>query len=273
MSSSTLDCAQIRRHFSAHADEYDRYAKVQKNVADQLVCMAAAEPIHGAVLDVGTGTGAVGARLLQSHPDLFLTVSDLAHDMTLAACNNLPGSVAVDADAHRLPFQANSFGLVVSASVYQWVEDLDAAFWENYRILKPGGRLAFALFSSGTLTELETVFRHSLQSSGSERSFHFQSFPDEEMVRAALQGAGFGQIEAEVRHEIEYHDSFRDLLVGLKKIGAQNASVNRPTGLFPRTVLSEMERMYHQQYSTQQGLRATYSVLYGVGQKPWSNLS
>lgn len=262
-----LDNGQIRRNFSNHANEYDRYAQVQKKVAEKLVTMATADPISGVALDIGTGTGAVGTRLLERFPDISLTVSDLAHEMTLSAHLNLAGSFAVDADARRLPFRSDTFGLVLSSSVYQWVEDLKAAFDETCRILQPGGRFALALFSTGTLHELEDVFRRSLQQNGSQRPFHFQSFPEEDAVCQALDEAGFSQIESMVKTEEEYHDSFRDLLVGLKKIGAQNASINKSTGLFPRRVLLEMEQLYRHHYRSEKGVRATYNVLYVICQK------
>lgn len=267
VSAKTLDQAQIRRHFSAHADDYDRYAQVQKKVAAQLVALATVRPISGATLDIGSGTGAVGSAFRKKCPESPLTVSDLSHEMTLASRSRLAGSLAVDADAHNLPFRSEAFGLVLSASVYQWVEDLNGAFQESYRILQPGGRFAFALFSAGTLSELETVFRRALQQNGSTHPFHFQSFPEEKSVREALRHAGFCNIECLVRSEAEYHDSFRDLLVGLKRIGAQNATKDRSTGLFPRKVLVEMERLYRHCYNSEQGLCATYSVLYGIGQK------
>lgn len=268
MSATSLDRSQIRQHFSSHADDYDRYAVVQKKVAAELVELAVAVPVFGSALDIGSGTGAVGACLRDSCPEITLTVSDLAHGMTAAARSNLPGVFAIDADARRLPFRAGVFDLVLSASVYQWVEDLNAAFQECYRILKPGGRFAFALFSDGTLSELEDVFRRASLQCGSERSYqYFQSFPKEGIVREALTGAGFCQVKCVVRREAEHHDCFRDLLVGLKKIGAQNAATNKPSGLFPRRVLVEMDRLYRQHYHSGKGLCATYNVLYGVGQK------
>ena len=268
MSATSLDRSQIRRHFSSHADDYDRYARVQKKVASELVELAVPGTFSGSVLDIGTGTGAVGARLLEICPDAVLTVSDLAHGMTLAAKSNLPEVRAIDADARQLPFCGQSFDLVLSASVYQWVENLKSAFQECYRILEPGGRFAFALFSDGTLRELEDVFRQALVQCGSDRPYqYFQEFPEENVVREAMVTAGFCQIECVVRNEAEYHDRFRDLLVGLKKIGAQNAAVNRPSGLFPRQVLLEMDRLYQNHYYTEKGLCATYNVLYGVGEK------
>lgn len=267
MNSKHLDSSQIRRHFSAHADDYDRYARVQKLVATRLVELALDGASPEAALDIGTGTGAVAARLRERSPASQLTVSDLAHEMTATAALKLPGSFAVDADAHLLPFKEGTFDLVVSASVYQWVEDLESAFLESYRILKPGGRFAFALFADGTLNELEDVYRRALQKHSPGRPMHFQTFPHDGTVCQALGNAGFCDIESELRHETESHDSFRDLLVGLKKIGAQNASTNRPTGLFPRRVLVEMDRLYRHHYASDDGVYATYSILYGVGRK------
>lgn len=263
-----LNGSQIRQHFSSHADDYDRYAIVQKKVASELVSKTVDLTVVNSALDIGTGTGAVGSCLLERYPDASLTVCDLAHGMTATARANLPGVFAVDADARYLPFCSKSFDLVLSASVYQWVDDLNAAFQDCYRILRPGGRFAFALFSDGTLCELEDVFQRALQQCGSERSAqYFQSFPNRSVVLAAMKDAGFERIDCEIRREAEYHASFRDLLIGLKKIGAQNAAANRPAGLFPRRVMLEMDRLYRHHYFSEQGACATYNVLYGVGYK------
>lgn len=43
------------------------------------------------------------------------------------------------ADAARLPFEADSFDLVVSTNAFEHIEDLDGAVGEVARVLKPGG--------------------------------------------------------------------------------------------------------------------------------------
>ena len=80
----------------------------------------------------------------------------------------------------------------------------------------------------------------------------------------AMLRAGFVEGRCHVEVEKEYHTDFRSLLVGLKRIGAQNASRSRPRGLFPRRVMHEMNRLYLDAFRTDEGLSASYGVLYGV---------
>ena len=79
--------------------------------------------------------------------------------------------------------------------------------------------------------------------------------------------ADFAESCCHVEIEREYHASFRDLMTGLKRIGAQNTSRERPTGLFPRQVMQEMKQLYNAEYLTENGVQASYGVLYGVASK------
>ncbi len=82
-----------------------------------------------------------------------------------------------------------------------------------------------------------------------------------------MRTAGFSGGRFQVAVEREFHGSFRDLLTGLKRIGAQNAAHNRPKGLFPRRVMQEMNRIYMDEFRTEEGLPASYGVLYGLAFK------
>jgi len=262
-----IDVAQVRRHFAGHSDEYDLYAVVQKRVVTRLIeglPMVFSAP----VLDLGTGTGEVADHFLQIHPQSRVIVSDLAHDMTRAASSRIADCLAVDADAQSLPFKNASLGLILSASMYQWVGDLPAAFAECYRVLQPGGAFLFAMFGDGTLAELRNVFQDALTHCASQRVSHFQSFPEPGEVTAALSVSCFAQIDCRVEIEQEMHADFRQLLQGLKRIGAQNATRERPSGLFPRRVMMKMEELYSTRHQTAEGLKASYRVIYGMGIKP-----
>jgi len=259
-----IDKAQMQSHFGDHAGEYDLYAQVQKRVARRLLELTLRHPVAGPVLDVGTGTGEVARRLLKSRPGETVVVSDLAHDMTRTAGVNLAGVLAADGDAQSLPFRDHSFGMVLSSSVFQWIEDLPATFAECRRVLKPGGLLSFALFCDGTLVELRETFRQALFACQSDWPFHFQSFPGLGEVEDSMLRAGFVDGHCHVEVEREYHADFRSLLVGLKRIGAQNASRTRPRGFFPRRVMLEMNRLYQDAYRSDEGLSASYGVLYGL---------
>ncbi len=262
-----LDLERVRRNFSCHAEQYDRYAVVQKRVVKGLLERIGARKVPaGEALEVGTGTGELTRGLLQICPQVRPVVSDLAHGMTRLASERLPGIAAIDADAHALPVRGGALSLVYSSSVYQWVEDLPLAFAEAARVLAPGGLFACALFAERTLWELREAHRKA----ASERRghSHVQSFPTESGVRGALEGAAFTSIELSSCDEIDLHPDVPSLLRALKRIGAGNAAAERPEGLSPRRVIQRMIELYEEKHRRPDGrIPATYHVVYVLARK------
>jgi len=269
MNRSVINTRQVRRHFSSHAEEYDRYAMVQKNVVGRLMDIVRSQgAVSGPVLEVGCGTGELSRQVSALFPDLSLTLSDIAHGMTRHAARTVPGATAVDADAQDLPFGKAGFGLVLSSSVYQWVNDLPRAFAEGARVLAPGGCFAFALFGEGTLHELRESHRLAVAETGGHHSSHVQDFPSGAEVRSALAAAGFKEALVRSVYEVETHSEVENLLRNLKRIGAQNAAGERPRGLASRHVMRRMIQIYRQRYASESSIPATYEVIYGLGRKP-----
>lgn len=265
---SAIDGHLVRAHFSAHADDYDRYALVQKRVVTRLAAnLAGSVTLSGLVLDVGTGTGALAAELGGAQPGRRLVLSDIAHSMTLAAARRLSGTLSCDGDAKKLPFLNNTFNAVVSSSVYQWVEDLPAAFAEVTRVLRPGGCFALALFGEQTLFELRDAHRRAVAACGSERDSHVQNFPAVAEVAAALAGAGFACRVLDSYAEVDWHPDVPALLRQLKQIGAGNAAAQRPRGLASRQIMQAMLEHYERHHRQPQGIPATYQVVWAIADK------
>lgn len=266
---SAIDGRLLRVHFSQHADDYDRYAAVQKRVVSRLAAqLAVTGPLAGLALDVGTGTGALTLALGGTRPGCTFVLIDLAHGMTKAAARRLPGTLACDGDARKLPFADGSFNTVVSSNVYQWVDDLPAAFQEIRRVLSPGGRFAVALFGERTLFELRDAHRQASAACGSAHHSHVQSFPAAAEVAAALQNAGMICRDFSCFQEIDWHADVPVLLRQLKQIGASNAAASRPRGLASRQVMQRMMALYEEKHRTQNGIPATYEVISAVAHKP-----
>ncbi len=264
---SDLDRRLVERHFSGLAGEYDRYAGGLGGVAAGLLGLWR-EPggaARGRVLDVGTGTGALMRRLHAEYPGATPVMADLAHGMTMTAAAALPAAAAVDADARQLPFHGGAFSLVLSASVYQWVEPLGQAFAESFRVLSRGGRFAFALFGRRTLFELRQSHRRAAAEAGIRS--HAQEFPDLEEIRRALREAGFVIERLMSEDEVEYHADVPELLRALKHIGAANAAADRPPGLASRRVMTRMMELYRDEFARDGRIPATYEVIYGFGRK------
>lgn len=263
-----LDSQRIRSNFSCHADQYDRYALVQQRVIARLAELFEATRFQeGICLEIGTGTGRLSETLCRRYPRLRPVLSDLAHGMTCHARQKLPALDAVDADAASLPFGSGCFPLVFSASVYQWVEDLPGAFREVKRVLKDNGLLLLALFGEGSLGELRQAHGQALAEQGRGRSTHMQTFPGPSRVAAALEAAGLVVEQLLVEDELEVYPDVPDLLRSLKRIGAGNASTERPPGLASRRVMQRMQEIYRTRHAAGEGVRATWQVIYVVAGK------
>jgi ubiquinone/menaquinone biosynthesis C-methylase UbiE len=104
----------------------------------------------GRALEVGAGTGYFSLNLLRSQVIGHATCLDISPGMLDALRGNaqrlgLSGLVdTVATDAERLPFDDESFDLVFGHAVLHHLPDLDQAFSEFLRVLKPGGTLVFA---------------------------------------------------------------------------------------------------------------------------------
>jgi len=76
------------------------------------------------------------------------SVTDLSPGMVAAALRNAERlGLDVDgrvADAEQIPYDDATFDVVVGHAVLHHIPDLDAAFREVLRVLKPGGRFVFA---------------------------------------------------------------------------------------------------------------------------------
>ena len=110
--------------------------------------LGGALPVFDRSLEIGAGTGYFSLHLLMSGVVARATCTDISPGMVAALEENaerLELEVeALVADAERLPFEDDSFDLVVGHAVLHHLPDLTQAFAEIFRVLKPGGTIVFA---------------------------------------------------------------------------------------------------------------------------------
>lgn len=260
---ANIDRDKVQGSFHRQAGDYDNHAVVQGRVVERLACVLEARRLNPArVLDVGAGTGRLLASLRQLYPDALTVGADLAFGMCRTAAHHLSGAaLLVNADAERLPFAGSSFDLVLSSSTFQWLPSLDAAFAEVRRVLVPGGVFCFALFGARTLFELRESYQKVLNGA-TDRTHRF--LPQEEVL-AALERTGFSQRAVSSEMEVEYHPNVPELLRSLKRIGAGSTAPAASRGLSERRIMLDMMAAYRREYGCDEGIPASYEVIYGWG--------
>lgn len=143
------------------AEEYDRAARVQADVAARLAARIAAEsPVPAArILEIGCGTGLLTAALHGYAAGGTLLATDIAPGMVRRCRTRLSGPESLGflvMDAER-PCLAPGFDLIASSLAAQWFEDLAGTLAGLAGLLAPGGLLAVATLASGTFAEWRTA--------------------------------------------------------------------------------------------------------------------
>ncbi len=103
----------------------------------------------GDALEIGSGTGYFSLNLVQLGVIERLTATDISPGMlnrlaATAEALGLEDVTTVETEAEVLPFEDESFDLVFGHAVLHHIPDLDKAFAEFRRVLRPGGMIAFA---------------------------------------------------------------------------------------------------------------------------------
>jgi len=143
----------VRYHDAAAADyDYkwgiDFGEKGRRQVLGKLrKALGGEPPSFGSALEIGAGTGYFTLNLALAGVIGDAVATDISHGMleTLSASASRLGVPVrtVRTEAERLPFADESFDLVFGHAVLHHLPDLEASFTEFFRVLRPGGTVAF----------------------------------------------------------------------------------------------------------------------------------
>lgn len=254
------DKSGIRRNFDGVADGYDQVALLQQVIGERLLERLEAIRLKPAlILDLGSGTGRLSMLLSRLYRAARIVQLDLAVNMLIKSRKNNgieKRQQLLCADAEYLPVADNSADFAFSNLMFQWVSDLDQAFAEIFRALKPGGLLLFSTFGPDSLMELRNSW------ASVDDYVHVNAFTDMHDVGDALLRAGFTDPVMETETFTLVYDSGQALMRELKMLGAGNVNAGRRRTVTGKGKLLAMLAEYRSRYG-KDGMPATFEAVYG----------
>lgn len=248
-----MNIQTIQHKFSKAAAEYDKYALIQKRFGTRLLAEVKKDAISAQrILDIGTGTGELLRGLREMYPNASITGLDIAAGMLQCLKGKKIASNLIQADAAALPFKEQTFDVIVSNFALQWVFDFENVLRDAYRILQPGGRFYFTTFGPKTFQELKTIFP------ALDERLRLQ---EADAVCQTLVNAGFRVERSSVHLEKAVYPSMVEIIKWLKNIGANYTGYIPTKSLGMRKVWQEKEEYYRQNFSTQDGVFATFEAI------------
>lgn len=250
----------IAQSFSKAAKSYDKYSFVQNTIFNNLkqrIIGINANPNN--ILDLGSGTGKLTQQISTIYPHTNIIGLDLAFNMNKVAKNQYQHHFLC-ADAEVLPFKDETFDLIISNCTLQWCQNLLMLFKECNRALKPNGKLFFSTFGPNTLYELRQAF------SAIDDKEHVHHFLDMHHIGDALLKSGLKQPIIDREDLIFTYKNVQQLLLDLKKTGAQNRAQTRRRSLTSPNIFKKMLQNY-EHFKNQNRYPATYEIIYGHAAK------
>jgi len=267
----TLEKTRVANSFGRASGLYHSASQLQEGVANELFeRLDLMTLVPARILDLGSGPGKAATKLVKRFRKARLIELDISFDMLAEAKRDTPRFFSRRSklcnDAENLSLATSSVDLVFSNLMLQWCQDLDAAFKEIARVLKPGGLFIFSSFGPDTLVELRQSW------AAVDDSVHVNAFIDMHDVGDALMRAQLENPVLETDLLLRSYESAWPLMRELKTLGAHNVNSGRRRTLTGKTKFNGMLAEY-EKLRQAEGLPASYEVVYGHAWAPAAQLA
>ncbi|MCW2855976.1 MAG: SAM-dependent methyltransferase [Marmoricola sp.] len=153
------------------------------------------------VLETAAGTGVLTRELVPSCPGASITATDLNQPMLDTAARTIDDERVrwQQADALDLPFDDDSFDVVVCQFGAMFFPDRVQGYREARRVLKPGGAFLFNVWDKVENNEVPQIITAALIEAAPENPLSFLSrtpygYHDPALIRADLERAGLADV-------------------------------------------------------------------------------
>lgn len=192
-----------------------RFAETHSRPLFEAVLAATGVGAGTHVLDVGCGTGLTLA--LAAERGAVVAGIDITEGLLAVARERLPAADLRVADMESLPFENESFDVVLGVNSFQFGGDPIRALAEAARVCRPGGAVAASLFAAPERSE-STAVHHALSalSPPEQEAEHVPyALSEPGNLEAAMEGAGL-TIEADGEVALAWaYDRMDDAVRGL----------------------------------------------------------
>ena len=144
---------------------------------------------RGKLLEVPVGTGVLTMPVYRDLPKADITCLDYSADMMATAQKRaetagIKNITFCQGDIGALPFEDESFDLVLSLNGFHAFPDKEAAYRETFRVLKPGGVFCGCFYIRGGCARTDWFIKHLYIPKG----FFTPPFETESSLRERLKG-------------------------------------------------------------------------------------
>lgn len=247
-----VDKQAIAAAFGRAASLYEQHAELQRQSADALLARLDGRQFDH-VLDAGCGPGRMSRYWRQQGSKV--SALDLSAQMLAEAQRHDVAHHYLLADIEALPQASATFDLAWSNLAVQWCSDLRGALSELYRVVRPGGIVAFSTLAHGSMPELRQAWR------AVDDREHANRFLPVEQLESALDG---WNVDYQSHAITLWFNDALSAMRSLKGIGATHLHDGRDQRLLTRSQLHQVQLAWPQQ---QGKYPLTYHLFLGVIQR------
>lgn len=258
-----MDKQLIRTRFARSIRNYTEYAQAQAIIASRLCSLLPAVLHHDPekVLEIGCGTGTFTRLFMERFRPHEMTLNDICPEVWPAVISAIssdfnckdrkPVLKFAPGDAETCPLPDGQ-DLIVSCSVIQWFEDLEAFISRCHGLLREGGCLALTTFGPDNLQEVAAITGTGL------------SYLPMERINALLPEEHFRTVLAEEEHITLRFPSPEDVLRHLKNTGVTGIART----FWTRGRLAKFSASYRASYGDSDGkVPLTYHPIYIIAKR------
>ncbi|HMT03160.1 MAG TPA: methyltransferase domain-containing protein [Burkholderiales bacterium] len=248
----------MMNNFNKAADDYLCYAQIQKDPALKIYSLIENKLNSDLnILDLGSGPGTF------SHFSNFLANSNfILYDISLSMLKstfNKNKFFCINGDAELLPFKNNSFNLVISNLMMQWLNNKKKVFKEINKVIHLGSEFIFTSLISPSLWQLKNSWAEI------DNNSHVINFITGNEYAQLCQDAGFKIIQQQEWSSTLFFKNCYELFYHFKRTGTNIPRTNK-SGLGGVNILNKLIKSY-EKFRTTEGLPLTYSYVLIYGKK------